>query len=273
MNNGRILTTKEIQTVELEILKAVKAFCEQNGIRYFLAGGTLLGAVRHKGFIPWDNDIDIAMPRPDYETFRKTFGTRGPYRVMGPEDGNDYIYPFIKVVDTRTRLIEQAVRMKIEGLGLYIDVFPVDGFGDDRAAAEQRIVSAFREGYHLAYTAGTTAGLTPVQKAGRIARKIRCRLLGGRERAFARLCAKLGEHPFDASRYVGSTFGLRSAKELIAREAYATTVPVLFEGEEYPAPAGWDAYLTQMYGDYMQLPPESERVANHDMDARWTEET
>lgn len=272
MKENRMLTVREIQQTELGILRSVRDFCEKEGLRYFLAGGTLLGAVRHKGFIPWDNDIDIAMPRPDYEMFIERFKAQGPYRVMKPENDNDYIYPFIKVVDTRTRLVERAVGMKISGLGLYIDIFPVDGFGDDERQAKELILKAYREGYHIAYTAGKDAGLSFVQKVMRTVRKVRYAAFGGRERSFEKLKKRLQSNPFDSSAFVGSTYGLRVERELIKREAFACTVPVRFEDGMYAAPSGWDEYLTNMYGDYMKLPPENERVANHDMDARFVEE-
>lgn len=259
---------REIQAIELEILRAVDAFNKENGLRWFLAGGTLLGAIRHGGFIPWDNDIDICMPRPDYEAFIKTFGVHGPYRVMGPEDGNDYIYPFVKVVDTRTRLVERANPMKITGLGLYIDIFPLDGYGNDPDEAARLITAAHREGSHIAYTAGCTEGITLTQKLARLFRKARVALSGGREACFGRLLRKLEAHPFDSSAYIGSTYGVRFEKEIVPREDFAASVPVRFGEDTFPAPVGYDRYLTNMYGDYMTPPPVEKQIANHDMDAR-----
>ena len=103
----KIESLRDVQIIELNILKYIRTVCERNELRYFLAGGTLLGAVRHKGFIPWDNDLDISMPRPDYEAFLKVFDAEAkrdnvPYELLAISNTKRYCCPFIKVVDDRT---------------------------------------------------------------------------------------------------------------------------------------------------------------------------
>ena len=122
----------EIQEIELEILSNIAAVCEQHQWRYFLAGGTLLGALRHKGFIPWDNDIDISMPRRDYEKllqFYKENGNR--YKILQVGENTNYYLPFAKVVDTETLLVEKSIETQVPELGLFVDIFPIDGVGDE----------------------------------------------------------------------------------------------------------------------------------------------
>ena len=126
----RLIPSTEIHTYLLDILKAIDAFCTQNGIRYSMAYGTLIGAARHKGFIPWDDDIDLLMPRPDFERFISTFGKeedaryRCIYRVNTPQEYYKHI--FAKVHDSWTELKQDKYRF-----GLYVDIFPVDGKPDD----------------------------------------------------------------------------------------------------------------------------------------------
>ena len=122
-----ICNLSEIKKIELDILRAFRSFCEKNSLRYFLAYGTLLGAVRHGGFIPWDDDIDVAMPRTDYERFLKEFRDER-YEVYDLSK-KGYFYPFAKLCDTTTVLIEE---MSVKNsIGVYIDIFPMDGIADN----------------------------------------------------------------------------------------------------------------------------------------------
>ena len=133
-----ITELEELHQIETDILTAIDEICRKENIRYYLAGGTLLGAVRHKGFIPWDDDIDIAMPRDDYERFLKVMrkGAHPYYKILALEYKEDYPYTFAKVVDTRTRLQEE-IGKDLPEMGVFIDIFPLDGMGDDRDKAMQ----------------------------------------------------------------------------------------------------------------------------------------
>ena len=122
------MTQEEIKTVQLDMLEAYHSFCMENNLRYFLDAGSLLGAIRHNGFIPWDDDIDLGMPRVDYEKAiaigKNGFGRH--YRIMPQEEG---IYTFAKIVDTRTEMIEFPDKHRNK-IGVYIDLFPKDGVQD-----------------------------------------------------------------------------------------------------------------------------------------------
>lgn len=120
--------TEELKKVELNILKDVANFCDKNGIKYFLCGGTLLGAVRHGGFIPWDDDVDIAMPRDDYDKFLILYNNKESiYRVNSIEINSNWHKPSARVEDNQTILIENTMKKKYRKQHAFIDVFPIDG--------------------------------------------------------------------------------------------------------------------------------------------------
>lgn len=132
---GPELTLEEHKQVQLDILKFVDAFCEKEGLRYYLSDGTLLGAIRHHGYIPWDDDIDIQMPRPDLfkliETFNKKCGN-GRYRLIDPQEAIAQHY-MVKIIDTETVKIEPYLNYRHGFLGVDIDVFAMDGCPEDEA--------------------------------------------------------------------------------------------------------------------------------------------
>lgn len=125
-----ILSVQEIQGVLLRIMKYIHAFCAENDILYSLDGGTLIGAIRHKGFIPWDDDIDIAMPRPYYEKFVKTFRDSEEYKLFAPERRNSYIN-YARVCDVKNTIGHFRTPWTQEDVGVWVDVFPIDGEAED----------------------------------------------------------------------------------------------------------------------------------------------
>lgn len=128
LSEEKMIKTDDLKRLQLDILKHVDSFCKKTDIQYSLAFGTLLGAVRHNGFIPWDDDIDICMPRPSYERFVREFNDpSGIYECLTYEKDSNYLWPFAKVSDQRTVVVEQARYVdKYKNLGVNIDVFPVD---------------------------------------------------------------------------------------------------------------------------------------------------
>jgi len=132
----KIEDINELRQIQMGILDHVHQFCEAHGLRYFLSSGTLIGAVRHQGYIPWDDDIDIYMPREDYEQFLQSYhDDNGVYRAINPTTESHYYYTFAKVVDQRTRMVETETQGY--EIGVYMDIFPVDYVSDDPQERER----------------------------------------------------------------------------------------------------------------------------------------
>ena len=259
-------TINDVHSVLLEKLQWFHHQCEKNGLRYYIVGGTMLGAVRHQGFIPWDDDIDVAMPRKDYLTFiqKYTKESHFPYTVEYPQNDNlDYPYVFAKVYDVRTSLIEHTRHLVKRGL--YIDVFPLDGIGDSYESAcdnyqlilkylrlHDMSVCAFRGNRKWYKNASIILGrmLSPLFVSERfINNKIN------------RLCE---QRNFDSSEYVGNLVGNWGIKEIMPRSFFGNPKEYTFEGITVLGVERPHEYLKSLYRDYMMLPPLEKRVSHHD---------
>lgn len=141
------LTLRQMQEGALNILKKLDGICREQGLRYFLFYGTLIGAIRHKGFIPWDDDLDVAMPRPDFDRLveycRRHREELLPMRLMTVDDNPRYVYPIARFSDTRYRVKYQGIRDY--GLGLFVDIYPLDGCGDTEEEARAWVQQPMRD--------------------------------------------------------------------------------------------------------------------------------
>lgn len=264
-----ITDIKEIQQIELKVLDYIVSLCKQNKLRYYLIGGTLLGAIRHKGFIPWDDDIDITMPRPDYDKLADIMKTDPDkrYKLFRIEDDNDYPHGFMKVSDTYTEIKEKYRQLDITGLGVFVDIFPMDGIMSDMDKAAK-----FHQNAYI--WAGTIGHALPKYEEMNILQKIQRFILvllfyKHRRRKFERIEARYKNYPFDECEYVVSTFGIRGKNEILKRENFDSCMEVPFEDRKYIIPVGYDTYLRNMYNDYMQLPPEDQRCSPHSLKIYW----
>lgn len=256
----------DIHSVLLEMLQWFHRQCEKNGLRYYIVGGTMLGAIRHQGFIPWDDDIDVAMPRKDYMAFVQKYSKEShtPYIVEYPQDSNlDYSYVFAKIYDTRTYLVEHLRHFVKRGL--YIDVFPLDGIGDTCEVAYKNyqpilrnlrlhdmITCAFRNNRkwykNLSIIFGR--GISPLFVSERfLNNKINY------------LCA---QRDFDRCEYVGNLVGNWGIKEIMPRSFFGMPKKYVFEGISVLGVENPDEYLKALYNDYMTLPPMEKRASHHD---------
>ena len=268
---GNNISLEIIQNCEFGILKYIKSVCDKNGLKYFLAYGTLIGAVRHHGFIPWDDDIDIHMPREDYLKFLDIID-KDPhpyYRLISRETSPRFSHILSKMVDTRTKLTQRTYWSEKVPLGLYVDIFILDGAGNTRAEAE----SVYREAHNL-YTHWQNACtiLFPPNKSRRKSLKKWIRNLPDKVRGVRYWMDKhtefCSQHPYYQSEFVSATgAGSRNPdRNIWERSCFGEGIEMPFCGELFRVPANWDAVLRPEYGDYTVLPPPEKRRSTHRYD-------
>jgi lipopolysaccharide cholinephosphotransferase len=260
----REITVEESKAIQLDILLFFDKYCKENNLTYYLFAGTLLGAVRHKGFIPWDDDIDVTMPRNDYNKLMSIFKNEGRYKLFSMYNNKDYVYSFAKIVDSNTVLKEENIP-DIEGYGLNIDIFPSDGLPADKTARrkhQRKILSARRKlGYLLTfdYAHGKEAGLK------KVAHKLKKAFLEvrGWKYYLTQVDKLVQKYNIDSAKYATSLVSC-DPHSYIESSVYKEKTMVTFENNLFPAPKNYDAYLTYLFGpDYMTPPPEDKRVAPH----------
>lgn len=266
----RAMTSSEIKDVQLGLLDAFAALCADNGLRFFLAYGTLLGAVRHRGYIPWDDDIDLAMPRPDYDRLCSLCSGRpvaGHCALMTP-DNPDYIYPFAKFSDTRTCLQERWMLTNV--LGVNLDVFPLDGVPESPASFAAFTRKMVPPHYLVCLTSRKMKTRKTLLATVASALAYYPMRLTGYNRWKEKIISLATRLDYESSDFVGnvSLFTYLS-REHFPKAWFAEAENIPFEGRRLPAPAGRDALLRQLYGDYMQLPPPERRVKKHENTAFW----
>jgi lipopolysaccharide cholinephosphotransferase len=255
------LSLKEIQARELKMLKYFKKICEKYHLRYYLAGGTLLGAVRHEGFIPWDDDIDILMPRPDYNKLQKII-KRQPllprYRFHSSDLGN-LNDPFCKLFDLSTKVDKKWIADQYD-CHLWIDIFPMDGVPEDDKEVEKIYKKVKRARRILRFMkAKDGMGKTKLRALVKPLLKPFALLVFGKKRTVHYIERIAKKYPFEECKSVaGVVFGY-GPEEKMDRESYVEGIPMKFENCTVMAPGCYDAYLSGLFGDYMQLPPEDKR--------------
>ena len=253
----------KLKKLETDILREFAAVCEKLNLKYYLLGGTLLGAVRHKGFIPWDDDIDVGMPREDYEIFLKRAAEYLPSNlfVQSMESDPGYVNCFAKIRNSDTTFMESSsAKMNIHH-GVFIDIFPLDYYPEN--ALRQWITDTRKKWY--ARRVGCEFSLPEdvlwVRKIKRFILQVMFpslnAVLSKRERMYRSV---------PQSGLIANYGGAWGKREIVPAEWYGEGVTVEFEGMQVMAPAEYDKWLTQVYGDYMQLPPVEKRVGHHYVD-------
>lgn len=263
----RRVPVEDIHPLLLGILETYARFCERHGLRYFLDYGTLLGAVRHHGFIPWDDDVDVSMLREDYE--RLCFlASKDPYldderryRVLLPGELPNF-YPFVKVVDEHTLAYERNIRREY-GLGIWLDVFCMTYCpADERETARLFSTHNRYKQMNKMLVCGDIVDeqyqkVYPVARAGAAV----LRALGyTTERCMSEILSMLERAPRSGERIAQLSWPDDMERDSYPASWWADATPLEFEDRSFLAPVRYHEVLRQHYGNYMALPPEKDRV-------------
>ena len=255
-----------LHQVDMNIVKEVVAICEKHNLMYYMLGGTMLGAIRHKGFIPWDDDIDLGMPRGDYERFLEVAPSElsQSLKIVNYRNTPNYQYYITRVLDAETKVIEERIGNENKYTNASIDIFPIDGTPNNSIL---RKIYFFRVLSHRA--------LMSLCYKDSIDRK---RKRGTIEKAFLWMMERIPVEKFTTpykqkckidkllrsqnvknSKYIGNIMGAYRVSEIVPAEFYGNGIMYQFEDMQLRGLDMYDEYLTHTYGDYMQLPPEDKR--------------
>jgi len=265
------ISVEELKMIQLKILDSIDDFCKKNGMQYFLFSGTLIGAVRHNGYIPWDDDVDICMKRKDYDRFFSEFNQqrRDTLKAISAETEKNYYLASGKVIDTAT-VIEEENNCAMP-IGVYVDVFPMDNLpADDKKLKKlNHRIDIYRKMLILKsvpvrdrrsavknWILKVSSFLLKPISMQHIIRKITKLAVSYNDDA---TCNRIA----DISVF---TYGM---KEVFPCEDFAETAELEFEGKTYSVPKNYKHVLSNMYGDYMKLPPKEKQVSHHHFTAYW----
>lgn len=255
---------EEIKQRILALLEGFAAFCDEHDLRYYLAFGTVLGAVRHQGLIPWDDDIDVCMPYPDYLRFQQLCEQEKPwFRTMHYGNTEGFLNYFTKIVDPATRL-ESFYMDDVDGMGLFIDIFPLTEV--HLVKSEKKVRRDMSIAIEMLYLSEMKTCWPSDSFVKNCVKKtlFRAAKVFGKDhwqKSIEKIRRNASEiHETEKSQYLFSSV-------VLDESMFAEGTKLPFEGKMFVCPKDYKAYLTALYGDYMQLPPEDKRVSNHDFKA------
>lgn len=259
------LEINEVRKIQFKLLIEFVEFCDKHQIRYFLCGGTLLGAVRHKGFIPWDDDIDVMMPRKDYIRFIELYKNNNHCTLLAGTYTKSFPFPYAKLSDNQTILKEES-SIEFE-IGVNIDIFPIDGMSSDENKFKKQLkrINFYRFFWqHKASKLNITKEVSSFPK--KILKKIVISLLtyGFLIKRINRIAMSFD---FDKSDYSGILVWGYGVKERCRKIVFKNDLKIEFEGQFFNAPGGYKEYLQNVYGDFMKLPDINKRISHHSFKA------
>ncbi len=256
------MTLQDIKDISLDLMKEFHNFCRKHDIHYSLAYGSLIGAIRHNGFIPWDDDIDVFMPRPDYEKFIKLSSDK-PIKenlitAFYDKTKIKINYPYVKILNTDTVVYEKT-KSKKEKINIWLDIFPIDGLSEDEDYNKKLYkYNYFRKDLLAIATADLNQSKSLFKK---ILKSFLIPLLHiyGVKRICRQIDVKSKKIDFNTSKFVGVCAWGYGIKEIMIREDLRCASHV-FENYNFNIPQNYDSYLSNLYGEYMKLPPEEKRI-------------
>lgn len=268
-----MLTIQEEQYIELEIMQKIHLFCEENNIRYVMGFGTLLGAVRHKGFIPWDNDMDIFMPRTDFERFLELTKIKPINEHLYIEHyttDSKYHYMCARVCDDRTKVNVPYIREQPTKLGIWVDVFPMDGVvANPLRRLYKRLLLTFHWGLFRADVYGFDEKVRSVR---RVLKLIAIKLVPNINNRNNYRVDKISMNTYgEECHNLDHLFELPKGYKGIPKEDVENPILMKFDKYAFYGPRNYDEYLTAYFGNYMELPPVEKRIV-HNIEAEWISE-
>ncbi len=261
------LSLQELKEIEFDILKVFNAFCKENDIKYYLSHGTLLGAIRYKKFIPWDDDVDLLIPREDYNRMISLFKDTDRYRLFAFEKNKEYPFPYAKLCDMTTRKDEFGYNSTLE-LGVDIDLFPLDAWDDDLEKAKREVKYIRKNMISLGLTRlKKPDSVNPIKRFIKGIVMAFCKMLGSKY-FIKRIIKASHKEGQKGNNYLGcKAWCVYGERGIIPAEVFSDTIGIEFEGEMFPAPKDCDTYLTCLYGDYLPEPPKEKQKTHHNFKA------
>ena len=256
---------KELQSIELETLKEFDKICKNNNIKYTLIGGTLLGAIRHNGFIPWDDDIDVCMLRNDYNKFieiQKKQLNNKKYYFQSMETDEEFGLPFGKIKRKNSIHSETTCPLDEKKQGIWIDIFPIDKIDDNKILAFFTFIKVFYYKSIIAFKLNFSFASKGIRKIILNIIKFISKFysINKAKKKYYKLIEKSNKK--ESSNYI-SHGGVYLLKEIFPKKVFEEIITHKFEDSNFYIPKYYDEYLTQIYGDYMKLPPKEKQVSNH----------
>ena len=268
---GKILTEDELREVQLSIINQFDEFCKINQIQYFLAFGTLLGAIRHNGFIPWDDDVDIVLTRPEYEKLAQFTQISDNIKIVTHNYTHGYWHPFthMNLADTHTIMKETFVK-KQTGKGVFVDIFVIDGLPDNKIKQKIHCKKLLYIRGLLRYSVASLLPANSIRNIIKNAMFLICRIFNP-DKLINKIDSLSKKYNFKESNYVSILNALPKNYEsfIYEKKWFSKAVHHTFEEKSYFIPKDYNEVLTRTYKDYMTPPPVSEQVNHHGVIYEW----